>query len=220
MKEERSLTQDAAGGGKATRILPLLTDLIFVTIAIIVVLNYVRAILILSETPFMVIREVFFAAFQLAALILLVVRKRANAFSGKKADYVYTVLGFSSPLFFQLTPSGGPFVIGASLEVIGLVLVVSAFLSLNRSFGLAPENRGIKTGGVYRFVRHPMYLGYILAEAGYVLDNFSTFNLFIWIVSVLFLLLRLQAEERLLRQDGAYMNYARKTHWKLIPSVF
>ena len=220
MKKERRGTRGVASRSKATHVLPLLTDLIFVSITILLVLNYVRVMLLYAETSLVIIREAFFVVFLLAALILLVIRRRARVFSGKKVDYLYTVVGFSSALLFQLTLNNGPFIVGASFEVVGLVLVVGAFLSLNRSFGLAPENRGVKTGGMYRFVRHPMYLGYILAEVGYVLDNFSPFNLLIWMISVLFLLLRLRAEERLLMQDRAYRSYANKTRWRLIPPIF
>jgi protein-S-isoprenylcysteine O-methyltransferase Ste14 len=154
------------------------------------------------------------------ALVFLAVRKSARAFTAKKADYLYTIVGFTSPVFFQPSPYGGPFFVGVSLEVSGLAFVAGAFLSLNRSFGLAPQNRGIRTGGLYRLVRHPMYLGYILAEAGYLVNNFSDFNIFVLSVSVLFLLLRLRAEEQLLRRDRAYRDYSRRTRWKLLPPFF
>jgi protein-S-isoprenylcysteine O-methyltransferase Ste14 len=201
-------------------LLPLITDLTFVLIAAYLLLNYVRSLLLYAEEPLLVIRQAFFMAYLLIALILLAARDRAISFTPKPVDYVYTLLGLGSPLLFQPTPSGRPLIVGPLFEFAGLVLVVGAFLSLNRSFGLAPENRGIKTAGVYRFVRHPMYLGYILTETGFVLDNSSLFNLLIFGISVLFLLLRLRAEEQLLQQDHAYRTYARRTRWKLVPFMF
>src|SRR5208283_1612325 len=143
-------------------LLPIITDLVFVLIAAYLLLNYLRFILLYTETPVLVIAQAFFTVCLLSALFLLAVRSKAIAFTPKAVDYVYTLLGVGSPLLFQSAPDGGPLIVGASLEFVGLVLVVSAFLSLNRSFGLAPENRGIKTAGAYGFVRHPMYLGYIL----------------------------------------------------------
>jgi protein-S-isoprenylcysteine O-methyltransferase Ste14 len=220
VKGESSRARVGAGRGKPKSVLAFLTDLIFVSVAAYLLLNYASMLLIHMETMLLLIRETFFTVYLLMALTFLGIRKGAKAFTAKKVDYAYAILGFSSPLLFQITRQSGPLVIGASAEFIGLALVVTAFLSLNRSFGLAPENRGIKTGGVYKFVRHPMYLGYILAEAGYVFDNASTFNLFILMISVLFLLLRLRAEEQLLQQDGAYRSYARKTKWKLLPLIF
>ncbi len=93
-------------------------------------------------------------------------------------------------------------------------------MSLNRSFGIAPENRGIKTKGVYRIVRHPMYSGYLLTETGFVLSNFSLYNVLILAAAALFLVLRLMAEERFLKEDPAYLTYAHKTPWKLLPFIF
>ena len=206
--------------GAPRPLLPLITDLVFVLIAAYLLLNYLRFMLLYRETPMLVIRQVFFTVYLLSALLLLAVRCRATAFTPKAIDYVYTILGVGSPLLFQPAPSGGPLVASAFLEFAGLVLVVGAFLSLNRSFGLAPENRGVKTAGAYKLVRHPMYLGYILAEVGFVFNNFSIFNLVVLAISALFLLLRLRAEEQLLQQDRAYRAYARRVRWKLIPFMF
>jgi protein-S-isoprenylcysteine O-methyltransferase Ste14 len=219
----KNISRRRAGRVKGVQprpLLPLITDLVFVLIAAYLLLNYLRFILLYRETPLLVIRQAFFTVYLLGALLLLAVRNSARAFTPKPVDYVYTILGVGSPLLFQPASSGGPLIAGASLEFAGLVLAVGAFFSLNRSFGLAPENRGIKTGGVYRFVRHPMYLGYILAEVGFVFNNLSIFNLVILIVSTLFLLLRLQAEERLLQQDRTYRVYARRVRGKLIPFMF
>jgi protein-S-isoprenylcysteine O-methyltransferase Ste14 len=141
------------------------------------------------------------------------------AFSSRIRDYVYTVVGLGSPLLFQPALSFTLFV-GVFLEVVGSALVLGAFLSLNKSFGLGPENRGIKTGGAYRLVRHPMYAGYMLAELGFFLDNFSFYNLFILAVSILFLLLRLRAEERFLQKDPSYKKYALSVRWRLVPLIF
>ena len=201
-------------------ILSHLTDLIFVCISAYLVLTYVRTVLIAPESSIPWIRDAFYLTYLLIALALLAIRNRANAFTATRIEYAYTIIGFSAPLLFQLTPSNGPFLVAGALEVIGLLLVVGAFFSLNRSFGLAPENRGIKTSGAYRIVRHPMYLGYLLAEAGFVFDNFSYYNLVIFSISALFLVLRLRAEERLLQRDPAYRGYAKSVRWRLLPWIY
>jgi len=201
-------------------ILPNLTDLIFVCISAYLVLNYVRTILVSAQSSIPWIRDAFYLTYLLIALALLAIRNRANAFTARRIEYAYTIIGFCAPLLFQPAPSIGPLLVAGSLEVAGLLLVVAAFLSLNRSFGLAPENRGIKTNGAYGIVRHPMYLGYLLAEAGFVFDNFSSYNLIIFSISALFLVLRLRAEERLLQTDTAYRKYAKKVRWRLLPMVY
>jgi len=201
-------------------VLPHLTDLIFICISVYLVLNYVRTVLVSPESSLPWIRDAFYLTYLLIALALLAIRNRAKTFTARRIEYAYTIIGFCAPLLFQLAPSNGLLLLAGSLEVIGLLLVVGAFVSLNRSFGLAPENRGIKTSGAYGIVRHPMYLGYLLAEAGFVFDNFSYYNLAILSISALFLVLRLKAEERLLQADPAYGRYAKRVRWRLLPKIY
>lgn len=50
---------------------------------------------------------------------------------------------------------------------IGLQLFAKVFLGL--SFGVVAANRGVKIGGPYSFIRHPMYAGYTLSHIGLLL---------------------------------------------------
>ena len=207
---------------RPNRVLPLLTDLIFVALAFYSVLSYARWLVVFQQrqTLFFSISQAFILIYQLMALSLLLVRRDAVVFSAKIADYVYALVALCSPMFFQPVSGFGASIGADSLELVGAVVVIGAFLSLNRSFGIAPENRGIRTTGMYRIVRHPMYSGYILVETSIVLNNLSVLNFFILTMSAFFLALRLQAEEQLLKEDPAYQAYAQKTQWKLVPFVF
>ena len=53
--------------------------------------------------------------------------------------------------------------LGQALQLIGLGLSIAAIASLGRSFAVVAANRGIRTAGVYRFVRHPLMLGFLVA---------------------------------------------------------
>ena len=47
---------------------------------------------------------------------------------------------------------------------------------LGHSFGLLPVQRGLVMAGPYRFVRHPIYFGYLIGHIGFLLVNFSWRN--------------------------------------------
>lgn len=77
------------------------------------------------------------------------------------------------------------------------------------------------TGGPYRFVRHPMYLGGAIMIAGWplVLGTWWTFAPVA--ASVLTLAVRITFEERLLRRElPGYEDYVRRTRWRLLPGVW
>jgi protein-S-isoprenylcysteine O-methyltransferase Ste14 len=100
-----------------------------------------------------------------------------------------------------------------------LVVSVGAFLSLGRSWGIIPANRGVKTGGLYRFVRHPIYASYIVFDVAYVLCSFTWRNLAVAATITLILYARARYEEELLLHDPEYAAYAKRTRYMLIPGV-
>ena len=113
-----------------------------------------------------------------------------------------------------------PDLVGTILMMGGLCLTIWAKLILNRSFGIVAANRGVKVGGPYRLVRHPMYLGYIITQAGFLSVNFSARNVAIYAVAWTFQILRVREEEKLLRRDPAYEAFACHVSSRLIPRVY
>jgi protein-S-isoprenylcysteine O-methyltransferase Ste14 len=59
--------------------------------------------------------------------------------------------------------------LGLGLMAFGETFAVVGMLSLGRSFSIFSEVRELATAGLYRFVRHPLYLGEMIAVWGYVL---------------------------------------------------
>jgi protein-S-isoprenylcysteine O-methyltransferase Ste14 len=90
--------------------------------------------------------------------------------------------------------------IGIALVVIGNLFQAMAKLSLRRSFGIAPANRGIKSDGLYRFIRHPMYAGYLAVHIGIMILMPSPLNLTLYTIGWWAQILRLRAEETSSRQ--------------------
>lgn len=102
---------------------------------------------------------------------------------------------------------------------VGTFIAFAAKLSLARSFGLVPANRGVKTRGAYRFVRHPMYTGYVVNHIGFLLIYFSAWNLAIYALTWTLFWLRAKEEEKFLCQDPDYVAYTGKVRSRIIPGL-
>ncbi len=93
-------------------------------------------------------------------------------------------------------------------------------MSLNTSIGMTAANRGIKTGGLYRLVRHPLYLSYMIAFGGFVLNQMTWHNVMVYFAALLLWVMRILAEERLLTRDPKYQDYTTQVKWRLVPFLF
>lgn len=87
-------------------------------------------------------------------------------------------------------------------------LMVWAYLSLNRSFSIMAEAREVKTGGPYRFVRHPVYVSQLLCGLVVLAWRFHPASLAIWILFVWTQAKRARAEEQaLVEAHPSYADY-------------
>jgi len=109
----------------------------------------------------------------------------------------------------------------------GLVLVALAaglslvsLLTMGRLFGVRPALRGLVASGPYRFVRHPMYLSYIVADVGYNLQEWNFVTLLLVLVGWMSLVYRIQAEERLLSQHAEWPAYVGLVRYRLFPGLW
>jgi protein-S-isoprenylcysteine O-methyltransferase Ste14 len=113
--------------------------------------------------------------------------------------------------------------IGVTLQFVGLAWQVFAKATLGRSFGLLPADRGLVTNGPYRVVRHPIYLGYLIAHIGFLLSNFSLQNLLVLTLLYLAQALRMWREEAVLKagaQRAAYEAYCATVRYRIVPYLY
>ena len=154
-------------------------------------------------------------------VVLLVFRRDSKSVSRSLPDWVvalggsFTVL-LVRPVEHALVPDG----VGVLLQFLGTGFEVYAKAALGRSFGIVPANRGVIVRGPYRFVRHPIYLGYLVTHAGFLLSNWSVRNLAIYGAVYVFQILRILSEERFLGQDAIYREYRERVQYRLIPGIF
>ncbi len=106
---------------------------------------------------------------------------------------------------------------GILVQGVALVGMFIATASLGRSFAIAPADRGLRTTGPYRWVRHPLYASELLFYVGYLLANWSWRNALILGVAVMLILFRIYHEERLIT---GYDRYTHQVRWRLIPWVW
>ena len=77
----------------------------------------------------------------------------------------------------------------------------------------------MKSGGLYKVVRHPMYMGYIISHVGYLLVYASLWNFAVLGLAWVLLWMRTDEEEKVLGSDPAYREYAANVRSRLLPGV-
>lgn len=135
-------------------------------------------------------------------------------------DWSIGLVGALSPLLLRPAGEVHDHVVLLGAQLLGQLVYVGAMFSLNRSFGVVAANRGIKTGGLYRIVRHPVYAGLIVSNGAYVLQNMSITNAVIYVTFVVLTFMRIVEEERVLCQDLDYAGYAGRTRWRVLPLIY
>lgn len=157
-----------------------------------------------------------------SVMLFTLIRRPTGAISLRLGDWMLATTATLAPLMidFDVEPHQRFAWLGLFLLLFGNCWQAWAKLILRRSFGITPANRGIKVSGAYRFVRHPMYAGYLAVHLGYLIVMFSPYNLLVYGIGWTAQILRLLAEERLLGEDPAYRAYMAQVRWRLIPGIF
>jgi len=158
------------------------------------------------------VKEILDAVFYLT-------RRTPESFSYSPYHWVIALTGTFCPLLLRPTQASHDLLVGQFLVCIGLLLQALGMLSLNRSIGMVPANRGIVTTGLYRVVRHPLYSAYVFTLIGYLISNFTLGNTLVLALWFPLTILRIVEEERFLKQDPAYVLFMERTRWRLIPYV-
>ena len=107
-----------------------------------------------------------------------------------------------------------------SIEVVGIAFTQISRIYLGRRFGLLPANRGIVAGGPFRLVRHPIYSGWLVLTIGFLMAYPTLWNIGVILLSLPFLVWRMDLEEEHLTKDPEYRKYLAKTPYRLIPGIY
>lgn len=109
--------------------------------------------------------------------------------------------------------------VGDFVAVIGCVGLLLSVLTLGRCFGVLPEARGFVHRGPYKLVRHPVYVGEIVALGGLAIAAPAAVNIVVFGIFVLAQIVRTRLEESaLIAAFPEYVGYAGETG-RLFPLV-
>jgi protein-S-isoprenylcysteine O-methyltransferase Ste14 len=158
--------------------------------------------------------------YQLLVALFAFIRNFTKRVSVSTFEWFAAMMGTYLPLLLRATAHGrdNPFLVG--IQVTGVLVTMTGLLSLNKSFGIVPADRGIKTGGLYCIIRHPLYAGYLASIGAFTAMNPSGANIGIYLWFAAFEIARLFLEETFLSADAEYSAYMRRVRWRLIPFVF
>jgi protein-S-isoprenylcysteine O-methyltransferase Ste14 len=126
----------------------------------------------------------------------------------------YGLNTFSVPENYSLV-----IIAGTSLALAGLVIAAISIYQLRRSFGILVQVRDLVTDGLFHYIRHPMYLGHLIAYLGFLLIRPSVFNLVLTVTVIALNFYRAFLEEKKLQSYfPQYAAYKRVTPF-IIPRL-
>ena len=113
--------------------------------------------------------------------------------------------------------------LGYGIFILGTVIALIAAINLGKNLTPLPrpkENAELTQGGLYRFVRHPIYFGVIMLSVGWGLIQQSTLVwLYVLIIAIFFDIKSRKEEQWLQAKFSAYADYQGRVR-KLIPWIY
>ncbi|OBH42759.1 hypothetical protein A5684_03885 [Mycobacterium intracellulare] len=143
-----------------------------------------------------------------------------GSFLGLFATMVFSALdhrfGWSSvPAWLSLV---GDLLVATGLGIAMLVIVQNSYAGATVT---VEADQTLVSGGLYRFVRHPMYVGNVIMMIGIPLALDSYWGLLFVIPGTIVLALRIFDEERLLFNElPGYRDYAERVRYRLVPYIW
>ena len=112
----------------------------------------------------------------------------------------------------------------ASVQLAGIAVIAQSVRAIDplELAGIRPSSGigGLQIGGPYRLVRHPLYLGWMLAAFGAA--HMTGDRLLFAVLTTLYLAIAIPWEERsLVRSFGeSYRRYQQRVRWRMIPFIY
>jgi protein-S-isoprenylcysteine O-methyltransferase Ste14 len=163
---------------------------------------------------------VFLSVLIIMFAVRRVPRRHAQGFYPRFAAVVGTFIPFGLVWLPLQELSSTLYLVSLLLIIGGTAFAVCAVLVLARSISMMPEARRLITWGPYALVRHPLYLGEMVATAGLAVQFLMPWSLLLLGLNCIFQFERMKNEERVLLQAFPhYRDYMAGTA-RLVPGVY
>ena len=146
-------------------------------------------------------------------------------FKEKIYPYILVALQFSCLIYlFSSAPLLASGYAGILVESLGIFIGLHAIYTMGiGNFNITPtnkENGKLVTNGIYKVIRHPMYLSHFLILIPLLIDYYTLPRLLAFCLLMLTLLLKIQFEEtHLIHHFNGYSNYQKRTK-KIFPFIY
>jgi protein-S-isoprenylcysteine O-methyltransferase Ste14 len=167
--------------------------------------------------------QVSFVAQTVLMLLMILARAPQRAIDVDLRHQAVALAAFASAALFAEEPAttrAGQHAAAVAVMVTANVLGALTILNLGRAFGILVALRRVETRGLYRLVRHPMYLTDLLLRVGLVLEVTTARNVAVAVGSAVLYLWRARLEERFLSHDPAYRAYLARVRWRFVPGLY
>lgn len=149
----------------------------------------------------------------------------------RRSLYVYVASALLMVVCAAWQPIGGDFYRAGRLGVLHIAVQIAGVWTIARAVskidplelaGIRPPRAGepLQTAGPYRWVRHPLYLGWVLVV--FATPHITGDRLAFAMLSTAYLMIAVPWEERSL--VGAfgddYIRYQREVRWRMIPFIY
>jgi len=176
--------------------------------------------LVLEFTAFNFQKFIFYGIFLWASLSI----RDLTTLRLNPRIFFVTITHFTFPVFFDFNiNSFSSLEIEVTCQILfscGIAISTFAMLDLGKSFALFPGHSKLVHLGLYKFVRHPIYLGYVFLIMSIVIANSSPRN---WALAVVFLILtdvRIKMEEAAMLEEKSYLSYKSNVPYRLFPWIY
>jgi protein-S-isoprenylcysteine O-methyltransferase Ste14 len=176
-------------------------------------------------TPTFTIADWIYVLQHLIVLVVALTRRRPKVRDYSIASSIAVGIAYAYPyaqvIYLRWSPGYVAWpAAGLILVTLAAVFSFASLVTIGRLFGIRPALRGLVTSGPYRFIRHPMYLSYILADIGYNLQEWNFVTILLVLVGWTSLVYRIHAEERVISQHPEWPAYVVLVRYRLFPGLW